>query len=74
MADALALSKDAALGAAAQELSRAGTFNGVMEIVGHFARELTGSDGATFVLRDGSNCFYAEENAIGPLWKGKRFP
>jgi signal transduction histidine kinase len=35
---------------------------------------LTGADGATFVLREGGNCYYAEENAISPLWKGQRFP
>ena len=43
-------------------------------IVREAARELTGADGATFVLRDGDQCYYADENAIGPLWKGKRFP
>jgi GAF domain-containing protein len=26
------------------------------------------------VLRDGPYCYYCDENAIGPLWKGKRFP
>jgi len=38
------------------------------------ARRLTNSDGATFVLRDGDSCFYADEDAISPLWKGQRFP
>ena len=38
------------------------------------ARRLTGADGATFVLRDEGECFYADEEAIAPLWKGKRFP
>jgi two-component system CheB/CheR fusion protein len=38
------------------------------------ARRLTASDGATFVLRDGGFCFYADEDAISPLWKGQRFP
>jgi signal transduction histidine kinase len=28
----------------------------------------------TIVLRDGDLCHYVEENAIEPLWKGKRFP
>lgn len=46
----------------------------VADIVRIAARELTGADGATFVLRDGDQCYYAEENAISPLWKGKRFP
>jgi hypothetical protein len=26
------------------------------------------------VLRDGDLCFYADEDAIAPLWKGQRFP
>jgi hypothetical protein len=26
------------------------------------------------VLRDNGYCYYADENAISPLWKGKRFP
>jgi PAS domain-containing protein len=26
------------------------------------------------VLRDGDQCHYADEDAIGPLWKGQRFP
>src|SRR3569623_3632646 len=46
----------------------------VMDIVKHAARALTGADGATFVLRDGDKCFYADEDAISPLWKGQRFP
>jgi two-component system CheB/CheR fusion protein len=45
-----------------------------MSIVRNAARDLTGADGATFVLRDGDFCYYAEENAISPLWKGQRFP
>lgn len=57
-----------------QELSMARTLERVMEIVRTAARELTGADGATFVLRDGDKCFYADEEAIGPLWKGLRFP
>src|SRR5262245_26657534 len=46
----------------------------VFAIVRRAARDLTGADGVTFVLRQGKFCFYAEEDAIGPLWKGKRFP
>jgi signal transduction histidine kinase len=59
---------------AIQELSLARDLDGVMQIVRRAARELSGADGATFVLRDGGCCFYAEEDAIAPLWKGKRFP
>ena len=45
-----------------------------MDIVRHEARALVDADGASFVLRDGDLCFYAEEDAVGPLWKGQRFP
>jgi GAF domain-containing protein len=38
------------------------------------ARRLTGADGATFVLRDNDTCYYVDEDAISPLWKGQRFP
>jgi GAF domain-containing protein len=38
------------------------------------ARRLTGAQGATFVLREDDRCFYADEDAIAPLWKGQRFP
>jgi signal transduction histidine kinase len=46
----------------------------IMDIVRHGARSLLGADGVTFVLRDGDYCYYAEEDAISPLWKGMRFP
>lgn len=55
-------------------LSMARDLHGIMAIVCRAARELTGADGAAFVLRDGDCCHYADEEAIGPLWKGKRFP
>ena len=45
-----------------------------MEIVTRAARDLLQADGATFVLRDGDLCHYADEDAIAPLWKGRRFP
>ena len=57
-----------------QQLSLARDLPAIMDIVRHAARELTGADGATFVLRDDDKCFYAEEDAIAPLWKGLRFP
>ena len=42
-------------------------------IVRKAARELTEADGVTFVLRQGNHCYYADEDAIAPLWKGRRF-
>jgi len=37
-------------------------------------RELTGADGATLILSDNGQCHYIDEDAIGPLWRGQRFP
>jgi signal transduction histidine kinase len=46
----------------------------VCSIVRKAARALSGADGVSFVLREGNHCYYADEDAIGPLWKGRRFP
>ena len=60
--------------ALAQELSRARDLPAVMTVVRRAARALLAADGVTFVLRDGEQVFYADEDAIAPLWKGRRFP
>lgn len=60
--------------AVVQELSLARDLASVMVIVRRAARRLTGADGANFILREGDLCFHADEDAIAPLWKGKRFP
>ena len=60
--------------AAIQRLSMARSIDEIQAIVRTAARWLTDADGATFVLRDGEFCFYADEDAISPLWKGQRFP
>jgi signal transduction histidine kinase len=60
--------------AVVQELSRVRTVEQIRSIVRQAARQLTGADGATFVLRDGGFCHYVDEDAIAPLWKGQRFP
>ena len=57
-----------------QRLSLARDLASIMEIVRHEARSLVNADGASFILKDGDLCFYAEEDAVGPLWKGQRFP
>lgn len=57
-----------------QQLSMARSVAQIQAIVRHTSRRLTGADGATFVLRDGDMCHYADEDAIAPLWKGQRFP
>src|ERR1700712_465789 len=59
---------------AVQELSLARSLPEIQRIVRTAARGLTECDGASFVLRDNGMCFYADEDAITPLWKGSRFP
>jgi len=57
-----------------QRLSLAQSLTEIMAVVCTAARELTGADGSSFILREGDDCLYADEDAIGPLWKGQRFP
>jgi GAF domain-containing protein len=57
-----------------QRLSFCHDIDMVMAVLRESARRLTGADGLTVVLREGDLCYYAEEDAISPLWKGKRFP
>ena len=59
---------------AIQELSGARHLPVVQQVVTRAARALTGCAGATFVLLDEGQCYYAYEDAIAPLWQGKRFP
>lgn len=57
-----------------QRLSQATSLPEIQAVVRSAARRLTSADGATFVLREGDQCHYADEDAIQPLWKGQRFP
>jgi signal transduction histidine kinase len=56
------------------QLSAADSLERVTEVVSGAVRTLLRAEGATFVLREDGNCFYADEDAIEPLWKGRRFP
>lgn len=57
-----------------EALSEARTIDQIAAVVRSQARRISGADGVTFVLRDGDKCWYLDEDAIGPLWKGQRFP
>ncbi|HTN87585.1 MAG TPA: ATP-binding protein [Sorangium sp.] len=57
-----------------QELWRARDLQSILRIAARAARELTGAEGASFVLREGELCYYAQEDAISSLWQGRRFP
>ncbi|MCO5167138.1 MAG: GAF domain-containing sensor histidine kinase [Planctomycetes bacterium] len=59
---------------AVRALAGARALEDVMAVVRRAARALTGADGVTFVLREGEQVFYADEDAVAPLWKGRRFP
>lgn len=56
-----------------QQLSIARSIQQIQDIVKHAARQLVGSDGSAFVLRDRDMCYYVDEDSISPLWKGQRF-
>ncbi|MBI2389733.1 MAG: HAMP domain-containing histidine kinase [Deltaproteobacteria bacterium] len=66
--------KAPALIGALHELAMQTDVAGVIDVVRRRARALLGADGVTFVLREGDRVYYAEEDAIAPLWKGRRFP
>jgi hypothetical protein len=59
---------------AVRRLASASSLNEIADIVKRAAWHLVQADGATFVLRDGGECHYLDEDAIAPLWKGRRFP
>lgn len=60
--------------AAVERLAAAEDLGQIIEVVRQTARTVSGADGVTFILRDDDKCHYVEEDAVGPLWKGRRFP
>jgi GAF domain-containing protein len=58
----------------AAELEEVGSVEDVERVVKRGVRRLLAADGATFVLLDHEMCYYADEDAMSPLWKGQRFP
>ncbi len=59
---------------AIQKLSFCRSLSEIIDIVRISARKIARSDGATFILKEGNLCHYVDEDAIGPLFKGKHFP
>ena len=73
--DTKALSaQDLTLAQATLAIAQAQDILELMHIARTAARALTGADGVTLILREGDQCRYADEDAVGPLWKGHRFP
>ncbi len=50
------------------------TLGDITSAVKHAVRSGAEAQGMAFVLRDGEQCFYLDEDAMAPLWKGQRFP
>ncbi|AYD00494.1 HD domain-containing phosphohydrolase [Neorhizobium sp. NCHU2750] len=55
-------------------ISTARDLEEIMTVLRQSARRLIGADGLTFLLRESGECFYIDEDAARPLWKGQRFP
>lgn len=57
-----------------ERLAKARSVEDIAAVVRVSARLLSGAEGVAVVVRDGDRCHYIDEDAIGPLWKGSRFP
>jgi GAF domain-containing protein len=55
-------------------LDKAQTIEEIGHILRDYGRGAIGADGIALILRDGDYCHYFEEDAIGPLSKGQKFP
>ncbi len=64
----------ASLTKAISDLGRADSEEAIVETIRATARALIGCEGIAIIRREGDLCHYVEENAIGPLWKGSKFP
>ena len=59
---------------AIEKLAGAGGMDDVIATLRATTRRLIGADGIAVILREGEQCWYVEEDAMGPLWKGHKFP
>lgn len=55
-------------------LDRVETVEEVWATLKGSTRAAVRADGATMVILEGDQCYYADEDAMAPLWKGQRFP
>ena len=62
------------LGAAVADLALVQDVEQAQLIIRSAARRLANAHGSTVVLLEDGFCFYADEDAVSPLWKGQRFP
>lgn len=59
---------------AIEKLAGACGMDDVVAILRATARRLVGADGIAVILREDEQCWYVEEDAVSPLWKGHKFP
>lgn len=59
---------------AVEQLAAAEDEFAVASVLRGAARQLTGADGISIVLKKGDRVHYVDEDAVGPLWKGQDFP
>ncbi|GJD43252.1 hypothetical protein AFCDBAGC_1102 [Methylobacterium cerastii] len=64
---------DARLDEARARLLTVSDMPGLVVALRETARSIAESDGIAVVLRDGDFCHYVAEDAIRPLWRGRRF-
>ncbi len=64
----------AALTHAITLLAGARDANDVVDVIRATARAMMGCEGIAVIRREGDLCHYIEEDAIGSLWKGQKFP
>lgn len=62
------------LAEAIEGMQSAATRDVLLGILLRAARRIAGADGVAIVLRENGECHYAQEEAIAPLFQGKRFP
>ncbi|MEV0131603.1 GAF domain-containing protein [Dactylosporangium sp. NPDC050688] len=62
------------LGTAVADLALVQDVEHAQHIIRSAARQLANAHGSTVVLLEDGHCFYADEDAVSPLWKGQRFP
>ena len=59
---------------ASERLASARSMAAIVEVLRETARAAVGAEGIAIVLKDGDQCFYVAEDAIAPLFAGKRYP
>lgn len=60
--------------AASAELAGTRSVDEIVDVLRRTARAAISADGIAVVIRDGEFCHYVAEDAVGPLWSGRRFP